>query len=486
MKSARTAGRLKELADAVEVASELDEEQDDRSCALRAYADALHACSVAKVFETEETRQQNIEGFACVLRLRLSQLQDKFQQQAAQALGARPTSRSTRTGADSHLDDPCDSAAVPGHRLPYLGVSGSKDGCLVEPCELNQVPQREHAIVGHEEITEMLAETIILPQKRPDLFTGIRQPLRTILLHGPAGSGKTMLAQSLARESSLCFITASPSSLLSKWVGESERALAALFTLARNSSGSNHGDPASNKGCVLFFDEVDSFALDRRRDSSNDEGTRRLLIEMLIQVGSRLGMRSIIRIDDGSAFCQMNNLPTALPVIVVAATNAKLSDLDPAFVRRFEVHIRVPLPSCEDRVRMVKMHLTGLESALDPEEFAQLAQLTEGFSGSDLRSLSREAAMIPVRECTGSKSYVPTVSKRESTAEAAAAGGSATADTATTPTVNADNEDAATCMIGHKRQKPATPSACVRCVCVFASEVYNKSMFTTVLYAWIE
>jgi SpoVK/Ycf46/Vps4 family AAA+-type ATPase len=145
--------------------------------------------------------------------------------------------------------------------------------------------------------------------------------------------GKTMLARSIVAEASrhgvprMEFIALPPSSLLSKYVGESEKQMAEVFACAKRGDGS----------ALLFFDEVDSFALQRGDDT--DSGTRRLLLESLLQL---------------SDLQRTSSAGEHRPVIVVAATNAKIEELDASFVRRFERQIEVPLPDAAARELMLR------------------------------------------------------------------------------------------------------------------------------------
>ena len=126
-------------------------------------------------------------------------------------------------------------------------------------------------IKGLDETKKKIQETIILPSLNPKLFEGIRNPSSGILLYGPPGTGKTMIAKAIASECQSNFYSVSASSLLSKWVGESEKNLKDLFDSAR-----------SNSPAVVFFDEVDSI-LQKRGGANENEASRRLKTEFLTQ-----------------------------------------------------------------------------------------------------------------------------------------------------------------------------------------------------------
>eukprot|EP01126_Amoeba_proteus_P013368 TRINITY_DN15674_c0_g1_i2.p3 TRINITY_DN15674_c0_g1~~TRINITY_DN15674_c0_g1_i2.p3 ORF type:complete len:172 (+),score=41.16 TRINITY_DN15674_c0_g1_i2:1219-1734(+) len=125
-------------------------------------------------------------------------------------------------------------------------------------------------IAGLEDVKSTLNEMIILPHKRPELFTGLRQPPRGLLLFGPPGNGKTLIAKAVATESNVTFFAISASSLTSKWIGEGEKMVKALFAVARVKQPS-----------FIFIDEIDSILT--TRGSEEHESTRRLKTEFLLQ-----------------------------------------------------------------------------------------------------------------------------------------------------------------------------------------------------------
>ncbi|KAK4384909.1 Spastin [Sesamum angolense] len=217
-----------------------------------------------------------------------------------------------------------------------------------------------------DEIKESLQELVMLPLRRPDLFNGgLLKPCRGILLFGPPGTGKTMLAKAIANEAGASFINVSMSTITSKWFGEDEKNVRALFTLAAKVSPT-----------IIFVDEVDSMLGQRTR------------------VGEHEAMRKI----KNEFMTHWDGLLTkpGERILVLAATNRPF-DLDEAIIRRFERRIMVGLPSVENR-EMILRTLLSKENVEEDLDFKELAAMTEGYSGSDLKNLCVTAAYRPVRE----------------------------------------------------------------------------------------
>ncbi len=209
-----------------------------------------------------------------------------------------------------------------------------------------------------------LREAIILPMLRPDIFKGARRPWKGILLFGPPGCGKTLLAKAVASEVNAHFFNVSAATLVSKWLGESEKLVRELFRVARNKQ------PA-----VIFIDEIDSIATTRDHDEVG--GERRLKTQFMQEM-------------DGVKSSDKDR------VVVLGATNVPW-ELDPAVRRRFEKRIYIGLPEFEARRDIFKIHTRDVELAEDVD-FDELAKLTEGYSGADIAILCREALMAPIRE----------------------------------------------------------------------------------------
>lgn len=199
----------------------------------------------------------------------------------------------------------------------------------------------------------------------PQLFTGLRAPARGLLLFGPPGNGKTMLAKAVANESRATFFNISASSLTSKWVGEGEKLVRAMFAVAKELQ------PA-----VVFMDEIDS-VLCERKEGEND-ASRRLKTEFLVQF-------------DGVAGCSDDK------VLIMGATN-RPQELDDAVLRRFAKRVYVSMPNVSTRKILLRKLLTKHSNPLTDRELEHLAALTEGYSGSDLNALAKDAALGPIRE----------------------------------------------------------------------------------------
>ncbi|KAL0547885.1 hypothetical protein IC582_012317 [Cucumis melo] len=223
-------------------------------------------------------------------------------------------------------------------------------------------------IAGLQKAKQALLEMVILPTKRRDLFTGLRKPARGLLLFGPPGNGKTMLAKAVASESEATFFNLSAASFTSKWLGESEKLVRTLFMVAK-----------SRQPSVIFMDEIDSVMSSRH--AGEHEASRRLKSEFLVQ------------------FDGVTSNSTDL-VIVIGATN-KPQELDDAVLRRLVKRIYIPLPDENGRRLLLKHNLKGQSYSLPTRDLERLVKQTEGYSGSDLQALCEEAAMMPIRELGG-------------------------------------------------------------------------------------
>jgi vacuolar protein-sorting-associated protein 4 len=241
-------------------------------------------------------------------------------------------------------------------------------GCLVS--EKPNVKWSD--VAGLDKAKEALKEAVVLPIRFPQLFQGKRKPWKGILLYGPPGTGKSFLAKAAATETGGKFFSVSAANIVSKWMGESEKLIKGLFDLARK-----------NRPAVIFLDEIDS-VLSARSDSEND-ATRRLKTEFLIQ------MQGVGNDDEG--------------ILVLGATNIPWG-LDPAVRRRFQKKIYIGLPEVDARRVMFQLNLGKTANTLTEEQFDDLAERTEGYSGSDIATLTQDAIYEPIRKCESASHFV--------------------------------------------------------------------------------
>ncbi|KAG5927341.1 hypothetical protein E4U42_002340 [Claviceps africana] len=234
-------------------------------------------------------------------------------------------------------------------------------------------------IAGLEIAKNALRETVVYPFLRPDLFMGLREPARGMLLFGPPGTGKTMLARAVATESKSTFFSISASSLTSKYLGESEKLVRALFGLARSLAPS-----------IIFVDEIDSL-LSQRSGAGEHEATRRIKTEFLIQWSNLQRAAAGREVTDKD-----KEKGDANRVLVLAATNLPWA-IDEAARRRFVRRQYIPLPEPETREVQLRSLLGEQKHGLSATDIEKLVGLTDGFSGSDITALAKDAAMGPLR-----------------------------------------------------------------------------------------
>lgn len=228
-------------------------------------------------------------------------------------------------------------------------------------------------IVGLETAKNSLKEAVVYPFLRPDLFRGLREPTRGMLLFGPPGTGKTMLARAVATESRSTFFSISSSSLTSKYLGESEKLVKSLFLLAKKLAPS-----------IVFMDEIDSLL--SSRSEGELESMRRIKNEFLVQ-WSELSSAAAGRESDTDDVSR---------VLILGATNMPWS-IDEAARRRFVRRQYIPLPEGDARKAQIKKLLEYQKNTLSELDYDKLVGLTEGFSGSDITALAKDAAMGPLR-----------------------------------------------------------------------------------------
>jgi len=220
-------------------------------------------------------------------------------------------------------------------------------------------------IGGLEDIKKELYEIVELPFKKPELFEkmGIR-PVKGVLLVGAPGTGKTLLARAVATESGVNFISVKGPELLSKYVGESERALREVFRKAKLAAP-----------CIIFIDEIDGIASIRGR------GDETLVNERMVD----------------TLLTEMDGLQTLKNVVVIAATN-RPDVLDPALLRqgRFDRIIELPMPDLKARIDIFKVHTRKMPLAKNVS-LEELAKQTEGYTGAEIEGICREAGLNAIR-----------------------------------------------------------------------------------------
>jgi len=240
---------------------------------------------------------------------------------------------------------------------------------------------------GLEDVKRELQEAVEWPMKYPGLYDKLGHSMpRGILLHGPSGTGKTLLAKAVATQSEANFVSVRGPELLSKWVGESERGIREIFKRARQSAP-----------CVVFFDEIDSIA-PIRGAGGETAVTERVVSQLLTELDGMENMHG---------------------VIVLAATN-RADMIDPALLRpgRFDKIIQIPLPDKESRKSILKINAEKIPTVTDEKDpqhidFEKLAELTDGLSGADTASIANTAVSLVIHEFLDKNPDVKDIEKKD-------------------------------------------------------------------------
>eukprot|EP00943_MAST-04B_sp_MAST-4B-sp1_P004507 g4507.t1 len=255
------------------------------------------------------------------------------------------------------------------------------DPALVEQIENEILKSTKNVewndIAGLEFAKRTCQEIVVMPILCPEMFQGLRKLPKGLLLFGPPGTGKTMIGKAIASQTGATFFSISASSLTSKWIGQGEKLVRALFGVA-----------AARQPSVIFIDEIDSLLT--QRASGENEASRRIKTEFLIQL-------------DGAGSSEDEK------ILVLGATN-RPQELDEAARRRFMKRLYIPLPNAVAREALLKRLLTQNSNNLTQADYEELVQLTKGYSGSDLDGLCREAAMAPLRDATQGKDFLSVAS----------------------------------------------------------------------------
>ena len=234
------------------------------------------------------------------------------------------------------------------------------EACIVHPGEKKTTLKD---IAGLEDVKQVLNEAIVLPLQFSEWFEEGREPWSAILMHGPPGTGKSKLAEAVAHEANSTFFNVGSSVLMSKWQGQSEKMVKALFEVARK-----------KKPSIIFIDEIDSLC--GSRGDGENESSKRVKNELLTQ------MQGV-----GSDNHQ---------VLVIGATNLPW-EIDAGFRRRFEKRIYVGLPTPQARLHILRVNLRGVYKNMQDNELQGIVDATEGYSGSDMTQIAKTAKMEPIR-----------------------------------------------------------------------------------------
>lgn len=230
---------------------------------------------------------------------------------------------------------------------------------------------------GLQDIKDKLREAVEWPLKYPEIFAKAKtNPPKGILIHGAPGTGKTLIAKAVANESEVNFISVSGPSLMSKFIGESEKGVREVFRKAKQASPS-----------LLFFDEIDSLVPQRRAGGDTTQVTERVISQFL---------------------AELDGIEELKGVVVLAATN-RLDIIDPAVLRagRFDLILELPIPDENTRYEIFKIHTEGKPLAKNLN-LKELAQETDGWSGADIEAVVRRASMQAVKEFIEKHKGTPT------------------------------------------------------------------------------
>lgn len=236
-----------------------------------------------------------------------------------------------------------------------------------------------HDIGGMEDMKNELYDLVVLPLLRPDLFVTTKKGLvsfpRGILLYGSPGTGKTMMAKAIAKEGHATFLNVRLSSIFDKYFGESNKLIAAIFSLSKKLAPS-----------VIFIDEIDSFLTQRGDSGGNDSSAISSIRSEFLTLWDGINTSDSNDVDD--------------PVMVLGATNRPY-DVDEAILRRLPRTFEIDLPNENSRLHILELILKDQEMTIKARELLpSIASMTDDYSGSDLKELCRCAAMEPIREYT--------------------------------------------------------------------------------------
>ncbi|KAH9908796.1 AAA-domain-containing protein [Xylariomycetidae sp. FL2044] len=297
---------------------------------------------------------------------------EKHEQARIRAKANLSRLQKARDHDEGNPDDDSSSSARRGPRIEDLVLNEYENLVALEVVAPEDIPVGFDDIGGLEDIIEEVKESVIYPLTMPHLYSHAAPLLAApsgVLLYGPPGCGKTMLAKAVAHESGASFINLHISTLTEKWYGDSNKLVRAVFSLARKLQ------PA-----IIFIDEIDA-VLGTRRSGEHE--------------ASGMVKAEFMTLWDGLTSANQQGLPAQ--IVVLGATN-RIHDIDEAILRRMPKKFPVSLPDKSQRLRILQLILK--DTKRDPDHFNidYVARVTAGMSGSDIKEACRDAAMVPVRE----------------------------------------------------------------------------------------
>ncbi|CZT49034.1 probable ATPase family AAA domain-containing protein 1 [Rhynchosporium secalis] len=299
---------------------------------------------------------------------------EKEQHEQARVRAAANLRRLDKLRQENDSDDESDRGRDSSGRPPKeeLNLDQYESQIAMEVVAPEDIPVGFDDIGGLDDIIEELKESVIYPLTMPHLYSQSSSLLAApsgVLLYGPPGCGKTMLAKALAHESGACFINLHISTLTEKWYGDSNKLVRAVFSLARKL-----------QPVIVFIDEIDA-VLGQRRSGEHE--------------ASGMVKAEFMTLWDGLTSSNEVGLPAR--IMILGATN-RIQDIDEAILRRMPKKFPVSLPTNSQRRRILKLILKDTKTDPDHFDLEYLTRVMAGMSGSDIKEACRDAAMVPVRE----------------------------------------------------------------------------------------
>lgn len=324
-----------------------------------------------------QTNEQSLSTYF-VVRFLLSKIE--LDPESKKHEEARRKSQAILRRLDSDDSDEDGTGRKRGSRKPkkqHLVLTPYEQTIAMDVVAPDDIPVSFHDIGGLDDIIEELKESVIYPLTMPQLYTATSSLLSApsgVLLYGPPGCGKTMLAKALAHESGACFINLHISTLTEKWYGDSNKLVNAVFSLARKLEPS-----------IVFIDEIDAVLGTRR--SGEHEASGMVKAEFMTHW-------------DGLTSSTTQGKPQR--VLILGATN-RIQDIDDAILRRMPKKFPVDLPDPTQRLRILGLVLRDTKIDRTNFDLGFLVKAMAGLSGSDIKEVCRDAAMVPVRELIRTK-----------------------------------------------------------------------------------